>query len=432
MPAADPSLTRVAPSEPVGGVAVTTAAGGMRLTPYQRWLLFFLSVATFFEGYDFFALAQILPNLRADFGLSTAYAGLLISITSVGNVLAYFIVNKADQWGRRRVLNVTIVGYTLFSLLTALSPDVWTFAICQLCARIFLLGEYSVAMVYAAEEYPAERRGMVIGVIQGCAALGAIACAAVVPLLLETSLGWRLVYLVGTIPLIIIAIARRRLRETERFARQQAAGRTGDGSFGRILRTPYRNRVLQLAAIYALTFFCTQNAIAFWKEFAIGERGMSDAEVGTALAIASIVAMPLVFLSGRLLDLIGRRWGATVIFTAAALGAVGCFTLVDRTALTAALVFGVFGTSATLAALNAIATELFPTELRGEAFAWANNLIGRTAYLASPLAIGFAAQSFGWGPTVAATAVFPLMALAIIWAVLPETAGRELEETAAM
>ncbi len=32
-------------------------------------------------------------------------------------------------------------------------------------------------MVYAAEEYPADRRGMVIGVIQGYSSAGSIACA---------------------------------------------------------------------------------------------------------------------------------------------------------------------------------------------------------------------------------------------------------------
>ena len=66
------------------------------LTRYQRWLFFFLSVATFFEGYDLFALAQILPNLRADMGLDPVYAGFLVSFASVGNVLAYFVVDRAD------------------------------------------------------------------------------------------------------------------------------------------------------------------------------------------------------------------------------------------------------------------------------------------------------------------------------------------------
>jgi putative MFS transporter len=257
------------------------------LTSYQKWLFFFLSVATFFEGYDLFALAQILPNLRADMDLTPAHAGILVAVTNVGTVLAYVLVDRADRWGRRRVMTITITGYTLFSPLTAFSPNVWMFAFFQLCARIFLIGEYAVAMVYAAEEYPADRRGMVIGVIQGCASLGAIVCAGIVPLLLQTSLGWCSVYLVGTVPLVIIAIARRNLRETERFARQAEAEIVPAPSFTRIFRTPYRKRVLQLALIWGLTYVCTQNAVTFWKEFAMAERGMSDAQVGATLSFAA-------------------------------------------------------------------------------------------------------------------------------------------------
>jgi putative MFS transporter len=399
------------------------------LTSYQRWLFFFLSVATFFEGYDLFALAQILPNLRADMGLDPVYAGLLVSFASVGNVLAYFVVDRADRWGRKRVLTVTIVGYTLFSLLTAFATNVWMFAVCQLVARIFLLGEYAVAMVYAAEEYPADRRGMVIGVIQACASLGAIVCAIVVPFLLRTPWGWRSVYLVGTVPLIIIAIARRNLRETERFARDAQDGASRDRSFGRILRTPYRARVFQLAAIWALTLFCTQNAVTFWKEFAIAERGFTDAQVGSALAIASIASLPFLFFVGKVLDVIGRRMGAVAAFLLTTLGVSSSYTLESPGALTFSLVIGILGTGSVLPVLNTYTAELFPTEYRSEAFAWANNLIGRTAYLASPLLLGWSAGHFGWGPTVATTALFPLIALALILAFLPETVGRELEET---
>jgi putative MFS transporter len=85
-----------------------------------------------------------------------------------------------------------------------------------------------------------------------------------------------------------------------------------------------------------------------------------------------------------------------------------------------------------LPVLNTYTAELFPTELRSEAWAWANNLIARTVYLASPVAIGIASESVGWGPAVVATAAFPLLALAMILALLPETVGRELEETSAL
>jgi putative MFS transporter len=187
--------------------------------------------------------------------------------------------------------------------------------------------------------------------------------------------------------------------------------------------------VFQLAAIWALTLLCTQNAVTFWKEFAIAERGMTDAQVGTALAIASLASLPFLFFVGLVLDVIGRRMGAVAAFALAAAGVFSSYTLESPGALTFALVLGILGTGSVLPVLNTYTAELFPTEYRSEAFAWSNNLIGRTAYLASPLLLGWSAGVFGWGPTRSSTAIFPVLALALILAFLPETVGRELEET---
>src|SRR5688572_32620728 len=101
-------------------------------TPYQRRLFVFLSVATFFEGYDFIALSQILPNLRADLKLGPEWSGYLVAFINFGTVLAYPLVRSADRFGRRRVLAITIAGYTLFTVLSGLSPNVYAFAAAQL------------------------------------------------------------------------------------------------------------------------------------------------------------------------------------------------------------------------------------------------------------------------------------------------------------
>jgi putative MFS transporter len=87
-------------------------------------------------------------------------------------MIAALVIRRADAWGRRRVLTVTIIGYTLCSLATAFAPNVWSFAALQLAGRVFLIGEWAIAMVIAAEEFPAEKRGLVIGVIQACSSLG--------------------------------------------------------------------------------------------------------------------------------------------------------------------------------------------------------------------------------------------------------------------
>jgi MFS transporter, putative metabolite:H+ symporter len=402
------------------------------LSPYHRRLFIFLGVASFFEGYDFMALTQILPNFVAEMSLSSVYQGVIVSVINAGSMVAYLLVRKADKWGRRRLLMLTITGYTAFSILTAFSPNAIVFTALQFVARIFLIGEWVTSMVYAAEEYPKERRGMVIGVIQGFSSLGAIACAGLVPLLLQTPPGWRSVYLAGGVPLIAIAFARRNLRETHRFTQDVASSPPEEQPLMRIFGTPYRRRMLQLALIWALTYICTQNAIAFWKTFAMSERGLTDADVGKSMTFAALVSMPLVFLSGKIIDRWGRRSGAVAIFLITAVGIFGAFSLNSGIGLTLALMWGIFGSSAVLPVLNAYTTELFPTHLRSDAFAWSNNLLGRSGSVVSPFLVGIAAEKIGWGPAVSATAIFPIAALGLILWLLPETRGKELEQTAAV
>lgn len=405
------------------------------MSPYHWKLFGFLSVATFFEGYDHIALSQILPEFRSDMGVDSTEGGLIVAFINVGTILAYVLVRQADKWGRRRVLTITIAGYTVFTFLTGLAPDPWTFAVAQFAARIFLIAEWAISMVYAAEEFPAHRRGLMIGLIQGFSSLGSVACAGIAPLLLDTPWGWRMVYFVGTVPLLLLAVARRSLKESRRFEAMTDAERAEPKSLFRIWSTPYRKRVLQLAVIWALTYVCTATAITFWKEYASAAPPahgphMTAEQVGGVITVAAVAAMPLVFLAGKLLDWVGRRLGATIIFLVTAGSVVAAYTLDEPgVALTLGVVGAIFGVSAVLPVLNAYNTELFPTHLRGDAFAWSNNIFGRVGYVLAPLAVGAAAERFGYGPAVAVTAVGPVLALGLIVWLLPETSGRELEDT---
>jgi putative MFS transporter len=266
-------------------------------------------------------------------------------------------------------------------------------------------------------------------VIQTAGALGGITCAATAPLLLATAWGWRAVFLVGIVPLLLLAYARRGLRETTRFADYAAAGVKPHG-LGAILRSPHRRRIYQLALIWGLLFLCAQNAIFFWKEFAVGERGLTDGQVGFMIAVASLASLPPLFYVGRSLDAWGRRPAAAVIFLAMAASVVAVYQVHAPWLLTVALSVMLFSVPAAFAVLSAFTTELFPTDCRGEAFAWANNLLGRSAYVVGPAAVGAAASSIGWGAAVSLTALGPLGALALILWLLPETRARDLEETA--
>jgi putative MFS transporter len=400
-------------------------------TPYQRRLFIFLSVAAFFEGYDFMALSQVLPALREDMGISHRAAGLLFMVVNLGTVLAYLLVRKADRWGRRRVLALTIAGYAVMTFFTGLAPNVYAFGTLQMVARIFLIAEYGTSMVIAAEEYPASRRGMVLGVIQAFGSLGAIICAGVVPILMKTDYGWRSAYFVGIVPLVVLAFARRSLRETRRFE-SEAATRQERRSFTFILQSKYRRRVLQLGAIWFLSYITMQNAVSFWKDFALTERGLTEQQAGGAIVVAALGSLPLLFLAGKLLDLVGRRHGTALILGLGAAGVFGIYSFHDLLPLKIALTLSIWGASAFLPALVAFNTELFPTELRGDAMAWSNNLIGRVGYVVSPAFLGWIADDVGWGAAMRPTVLCALAAIICVYVWLPETSGKELEETAAL
>ena len=282
-----------------------------QLSSYHRRLFAFLSVASFFEGFDYYALAQLLPEIRAAFGLSITQGTALASVINFGMVLSFFLVRQGDRIGRRRLLSWTITGYMICTALSAVTVHIAQFALCQMLARLFQTAEVATVMVFAAEEFPAERRGFVLGVIQGVSSLGAIVCAGVTPLLIGTALGWRMVYLVGGVPLVLVAYLRRNLRDSQRFTGEAVQTKL---PLLRVFRSRYRGRVLLMSVIWAMVMFCTQSALLFWKDFAVTTRHFTAAQVGTCMTIAAVGSLPLVFSVGKLLDVIGRRASTVIVF----------------------------------------------------------------------------------------------------------------------
>ena len=405
------------------------------MNSYQRKLIVFLSVATFFEGFDFMLLSQVLPQLEEDFNLSFSSSSTMVSIINIGTILAFFLIRKADIWGRKKVLNITIIGYTICTGLSAFAQTAVQFTVLQLIARLFLIAEWGTAMVYAAEDFPAQKRGMVIGIIQGFASLGSIVCAGVAPLFLSSEFGWRSLYLFGIAPLILIAFARRNIEESTRFVHSSTSQRV---SLFALLKGPYRNRLLLVGGVWSLSYLGFSNAVTFWKYFAMNHRGWDDAQVGTALTIAAIGSMPLVFGSGAILDTLGRKWGGMLIYFLGCLGVCGAFLFHDRIALQISLVFAIFGVSGFLPVLNSFGTELFPTKIRSEAYAWGNNILGRVGYVLAPMLIAWLSpikvydEPIGMGKAMASMTIFPMIAIVVIFLYFPETKKLDIDDTSTL
>jgi len=402
------------------------------VTRYQKGLLALLCIATLFDGLDSFAFSQTLPHLRAEFGMTREQAGRYIALINIGQILSYLLIRAADRWGRRPIFLIATTGYAVASLASGLTSGPIGFGTMQLLARIFLMAELSVAAVLAAEELPVARRGFLVGAVQASSGLGGVLCAALVPLLSGSTWGWRAIYLLGALPVLFVAPGWRWLRESQLFLshreKSRAAPATQEGLWW-IWRSQYRARILHFALIWFLTFVCLSSTILFWKEFALTERGLSEARSGGIIAGASLLALPSSFLFGRLSDRLGRRRAALVLYSVMLLGVAGAFTMRSTLTLLASLILAIAGSAAVPGFLSTVTAESFPTHMRAAAFGWSANLLGRSAFIVAPLLVGRLAQGLGWGPAVLTTMMSPLIALLLLLrSITRETARQPLPE----
>jgi len=154
------------------GMAPVEADG---MTPYLWALLGMLASATFFDGFDSAILATVAPVIQKQYGLSNAQWGLVYTVVRLGSVASFFVLVFADRFGRRLLITLTILGYALFTGLTALSRSIEGFTAWQMLARIFLASEFALSLIIIGEEYPTAWRGFGIATISGVSAVGTIA-----------------------------------------------------------------------------------------------------------------------------------------------------------------------------------------------------------------------------------------------------------------
>ena len=391
------------------------------LTREHRRLLLLLGAATLFDGYDRSISTLALPYIGRDLGAGEATLGFALSIIRLGAFGAAFCGTLADRLGRRRVLLVTVVGYTLATVATGFSTGIVDFVLNQLVATLFLTAEVVLANVVVAEEFPPDRRATGIGIVGALGALGSSLAAILFPIVHPTSWGWRGLYLIGALPLLLIAFARRSLPETARWQRidPSRAGRVRD-----LLAPPLRARFALVASALFLAMMTESPGFSFASYHATNAHGFSPAAVSALLVTASTAGFLGWILGGRLSDRFGRRLVAAIGFAA---GGAGQAVFYTTPALLPAIAVMILGNATGMAVLYSYATELFPTHLRATARAW----IGYLGVLGATAGLGLVGMltdlAGGAAGVLTALATGNLVAAVILVAFLPETSARDLD-----
>ena len=404
---------------------------------YRRKLLVLLSSATFFEGYDTFALPFVLSLVLVDLGASQRDAGLVRAVTSLGTVVAFVLAARADRIGRKRLLLITILGYTIATASTALAPGLVWLTAAQFAAQVFLGAEWAVAITIVVEEFPREHRGRALGIVTSMNTLGGIFVGVLAAIGLQTltPLGWRAFFLVGLVPLLLVARGRRSMLETERYEAVRADDRGTELDHRSLLeawKPAFRSTVLAVGLVTFFRYFVVSAGAFWWAYYAQQEVGMSVSRSGLYLAAAGLVGASGFLVAGRLMDRFGRKPVFLGYMAGALVFGTWTFQVRDATVMLPVLCAGIFFGLGSVAMTSAFATEPFPTYVRSRAAAWCRNAFEVLGGVLGALTVGILGDhvsgsvgSIGDAMSLVTVAMLP-PAMVVCWLFVPETKAEDM------
>ena len=402
-------------------------------TAQQRKALVSASLGWMLDGLDIMLYAMVLAHLMRDFGMSTATAGLMSSLTLIASAAGGVVFGLiADRFGRVKALMGSILVYSVFTGACGLSQNILQLGVFRVLLGLGMGGEWASGAALVAESWPSEHRGKALGIMQSSWAIGYALAAAITALVLP-KWGWRYVFFVGVLPALLTFWIRRHVEEPEIWKKRGGEKRPVSRRAGlsEIFRRPLLRDTLVTTLMNAGTMF------AWWGLFTWipAYLGLPADQGGMGLGIVKTSTWIIVMQSGMWLgyvsfgfisDRIGRK-KTYIIYLLAAAALVFLYSSVRQNAALL-LVLGpflaFFGTGY-FSGFGTITAEIYPTSIRASAQGFTYN-IGRGLSALAPLTIGALAKGYGLAWAFYLTAGFFLFS-AVTAFFLPETRGKSLE-----
>jgi putative MFS transporter len=425
----------------------------------RRIVPYLFGAMMFFDSWDILIAAFILPFLSAEWSLSPLEIGWMLSAAYIGQffgalTLGYF----AERFGRKPVFCLAVIAMSLMGLACATSTGPAQFQLYRFVQGLALGGALPVAVSYINEVAPTRTRGRFFSTYQFLMIAGFVAASASAALLAE-DYGWRLLFVIGAAPILLVPVVWFALPESPRWlvrkrgpaAAERAIARLGGPPApvqlpdGEVTDQPDAAARVPVSALFGpalrrisiVTFLLwflgslVNYGLATWTpSIFVSEFGIP---VGDALRYGAIGSIPI-FLApivlGATIDRFGRRpfaIGGALLATVC----LGALTVMDwsNTMLIVVLVIaGGFGTGVYAIILWPYSAEVFPTPVRAMGLGIASSL-SRAASSLTPVVVGgMIAASGSVRPVFALFAVIAAVTVAIWWKLTRETARRPMVE----
>ena len=426
-------------SAPPSGPPAPSGSGlaWLRLsTPHERQTLLAGGLGWLLDAFDVMLYAMVLAHLMQHFGMDKATAGFLQFLTLLASAAGGVLFGVlADRLGRTRALMGSILVYSLASGACALAASVAALGLFRFLLGLGMGGEWTTGAALVAESWRSEHRGKALAVMQSSWAIGEGLAAVVAGLLLGLGTislmdkvelpAWRAVFLVGVLPALLVFWVRGRVAEPALWQAQ----RQKHVPLRRLWQPDVRRHgivatLMNTAALFGYWGLFTWIPAFLSLPVSEGGQGLTITQTTLWLVLMGAGKWFGYVLFGYFADAAGRRRTYIAYLVAAAV-LVPVFASLSSPAalLLVGPLVAFFGTGY-FSGFGAIASELFPTEIRATAMGISYNL-GRAVSAAAPWLTGFLALRYGLsGAFLTTSGAF--LAAALLARLLPETRGSEL------
>ena len=445
-----------------------------KASPYLIFLIFAAAFGGLLFGYDQGVMSGALNFLDHTFHMTSAIEGFISGCIPLGAIVGCLIAGWcADKFGRKVVLSVAALLFTISTLGCAAAHDIPFLVTVRLIGGVGIGMCSTVVPMYIAEISPANIRGKFVGSYQLAIASGIFIVYLVNALIANTHttewndyVGWRMMFLAGTVPGVIFLIMTAIIPESPRYLvsrgqtkkAHQIMRKISSSSEEHITESIQRieksvkseeksswSELLQKGVRWALfvAIMCSVfqqltgiNAVGYYAPIIFQRAGAgTHAAMIETIFIGLVKVIFVAFFMG-LIDKLGRKkllkWGGYVMALCMFLLAI-CFAHSSMDRLINILIFSliIIHTSAFEMSWGGgtwvLISEMFPNRVRGRASSIASAALWAATYIVTQLF----PMMLAYLGNVATFAIFGVCCVAMglfVKFCLRETAGKTLEK----
>jgi SHS family sialic acid transporter-like MFS transporter len=223
------------------------SAAGPAVAEKIRWRPFFATwLGYFLDGFDFILITLVLTEVAATFHLSLVVASTLVSAAFVSRWLGGLALGAiGDRFGRKPAMILSICCFAVGSVLCGVSWDYWSLFVFRAIVGIGMAGEYGASASYAMESWPPRRRNVAAGALLSAYPIGTIAASLLYGVIVP-HFGWRVLFFVGIVPVVVALVMRRSLPEADQWVAEVERRKGVAQTTAEVLFSP-RRRALNIA-----------------------------------------------------------------------------------------------------------------------------------------------------------------------------------------